>query len=588
MINTNNINMLWCSLIIEELYRSGAEYFVISPGSRSTPLTAAAAYHEEVVKKIHFDERGAAFYALGYARATGRPAVLICTSGTAPANYLPAVVEASNDLLPLILLTADRPPELRDTGANQTVIQPGIFSHFVRWEFDLPCPNENIKPELVLTTIDQAMAKTLGSPSGPVHLNCPFREPLAPDKTEQDFSDYLKSLERWRNSERPYTSYSRTSTAAGEKSLSRLTMILNQTGKGVLIAGRLKNRDESEAVITLSEKLGWPVFPDILSGLRLGADRHYIVNYYDRLLLSKKFHDRFQPETILHIGDRITSKKLLQFIENNSVENYIHITYHAERLDPAHKVSFRLQSDIKGLIQKILPSLSAQPEEGWPALFVGGNKLINEYFEQTLGNETGLYEPVVARLISKHISSESLLFISSSLPIRDMDMFASFSGPRIITAANRGASGIDGTVAAASGFAAGWRKPVTLLIGDLTLLHDLNSLALLKDSPVPVTVVVVNNHGGNLFSFLPIARHKDIFEKYFTTPHDLSFRAAAALFSLDYYQPGDVNTFIDHYRQAQHSGQPSLIEIDIDREKSRNFYHTINETITNRLDELYG
>ena len=588
MINTANINLLWCSLIVEELYRCGAAYFVLSPGSRSTPLTAAAAYHDEVNKKIHFDERGAAFHALGYARATGRPAVLICTSGTAVANYLPAVVEASNDHLPLILLTADRPPELRHTGANQTIIQPGIYSHYVRWEFDLPCPNENIKPEFVLTTVDQAIAKALEAPPGPVHLNCPFREPLAPEDTDSDFTGYTADLEHWRKTERPYTSYSKTITAAAETSFSRLTRILNQNGKGILIIGRLKNRIEGDAVLKLSEKLGWPVFPDILSGLRLGAGGKNFVQYYDRLLHSEKFRDKIKPDTILHIGGRVTSKKLLQFIENNPVENYIHITDHFERLDPAHKVTFRLQSDINNLVENIVPVLSAQPDDDWSALFTGSNKIIDDYIEQSFSDSAKLYEPVVARLISKQVTSNSNVYIASSLPIRDMDMFASTTGPRIITAANRGASGIDGTVASASGFAAGSQKPVTLLIGDLALLHDLNSLALLKNNPYPVTVVVVNNHGGSIFSFLPIARHKDIFEKYFTTPHDLSFKAAAAMFSLDYYQPGDLTTFINHYRQAQHSGQPSLIEIDIDRGESRRFYRTLNETITNRLDELYG
>ncbi len=587
MMNQANINILWGSLIIEELFRCGVEYFCLSPGSRSTPLTAAAGYHDRVMKKIHFDERGAAFHALGYVRATGRPAALICTSGTATANYLPAVVEASLDHLPLILLTADRPPELHDTGANQTITQPGLYGRHVRWQFDLPCPNEAVSPAVLLTTVDQAVYRALNHPRGAVHLNCMFREPLAPEDTDHDFTDYLAILDRWTNSEKPYTSYAQTVIIPDEKSLQKLTSMLSQSRKGLFIVGRLNNRREKEAVLKFSRALGWPVFPDILSGLRLGNPSPFIIPYYDRLLQSSSFRNRFNPDLIVHLGGRLTSKRLLQFLENIIPEDYVVVTDHPERCDPTHKVTFRIQSDIAYLVDKISSGLTAGADKSWLTFFEPGIKLVEEQLEAVVAENEKINVPAVARLISQQITEHNGLFIASSLPIRDMDMFADYRCAQVATAANRGASGIDGTLAAASGFAVGLQQPVTLYTGDLAMLHDLNSLALLKNNPYPVTLVIINNNGGGIFSFLPISAFPDILDKYFITPHDWHFEQAAAMFGLDYYRPADLKAFNDCYRKALDSRRSSIIEVIVNQKDSRQKYLSLQSDMITRLNESY-
>ncbi|MDF5732085.1 MAG: 2-succinyl-5-enolpyruvyl-6-hydroxy-3-cyclohexene-1-carboxylic-acid synthase, partial [Rhizonema sp. PD38] len=279
-LDVSNINSLWGSLIVEELIRNGVDYFVISPGSRSTPLTAAVARNSQARKVVCFDERGAAFHAIGYARATRNPVVLISTSGTAAANYYPAVIEAFTDGVPMMVLSGDRPPELRQTGANQTIQQFNLYGHYVKWQFELPCPDEKISPQMVLTTIDQAVYQTRKLPSGPVHLNCTFREPLAPTNAYIP-EIYLASLTRWQEKQKPYTQYTPSQVLPNEVSINQLAEIISQTKWGVLAVGQLKSHADIQAVSELAKKLQWPVFTDIQSGMRWESSLTNIIHYFD-------------------------------------------------------------------------------------------------------------------------------------------------------------------------------------------------------------------------------------------------------------------------------------------------------------------
>ncbi len=570
-IYQENLSILWGSLIIDELIRNGANYFCISPGSRSTPLTVAAARHPGAKNIVIYDERSAAFHALGYARGSGKPAVLICTSGTAIANYAPAVVEAAMDYIPMIILSADRPAEKIETGANQTIRQSNFFGDYVRWHFDLPSPNEEVNPEMVLTTIDHAVHQALSDPRGPVHINCHFREPLAPLKKKIS-PNYLKELEWWKTSHKPYTVYSVARKAALNSDIDKFSSVINATRKGLLVIGRLKSDEEYQAVKNLSDQLGWPVFADILSGLRLGNPQENLIPYFDLMLLAEEVHESLKPDTILHLGEQPASKRFLQFVEKVQPKNYLLVSSHSFRSDPTHRVTWRLVYHLEEFCHVIGTHLKPGFDEKWFKFLKDHCQALEKRINDILKTRTDISEPGVSRLLSEMIPDSHLLFLANSLPIREMDMFGDSGGARIRIAANRGVSGIDGTIASAIGFAVALNKPVTLLIGDLAFLHDLNSLTLLSSTAVPIIIVLINNGGGGIFSFLPIAGFKEVFEPYFGTPHSFSFEHAASLFRLDYATPRNLQELQKTYQAAIQKNKSILIEVRTDRQENYDFH----------------
>ncbi len=574
-LDAENLNALWASLLVEELVRNDVTYFCISPGSRSTPLTVAAARNPKARKLICTDERGAGFHALGYGRATGKPAAVITTSGTAVANLHPAVVEASMDRVPLLILSADRPPELRETGANQTIRQPGMFANDVRWQFDFPTPDEKITPQMVLTTIDQAVYRTLRSPAGPVHLNIMFREPLAPS-LEPVGEKYLKNLDVWHKNAKPYTKYSPPRFMPSTDSLDATIAALKNSHRGLLVVGRLHGLQESQAVFNLTQKLRWPVFADIASGLRLGKTAN--INYFDQLLLSAKFKNEFKPDIILHIGGQMTSKRFLQFAEANPDIQYIQVTNHPFRHDPAHIVDLRIEADISLFCQAVAEKIEKHSNSNQMSSLKQKSRIVENVIAAFIKESDKICEPAVARIISQNIPKHHAVFLGNSMPIRDMDMYADPRGNQVPVGTNRGASGIDGLIASAAGFATGLERPVTLLIGDLAFLHDLSSLALLQKSSQPLIIVLINNRGGGIFSFLPIAKFADVFD-YFETPHEFSFKNAADLFKIAYFSPQTRNDFVQTYRRAIAKEQTALIEVQTHKDENIDLHRQLQKKI---------
>jgi len=563
-LETARANRLWAHLIVEELVRCGVDFFCVAPGSRSTPLVAALAKNAKAKSLVHFDERGTAFAALGYARATGRPAAWITTSGTAVANGLPAIVEAATDGVPMVLLTADRPPELRQTGANQTIDQPDIFGDFVRWRFDLPAPSLDVDPSSVLTTVDQAAYRAGRSPKGPVHLNLMFREPLIPGPGEDGAPDGVPK--RWRAAAGPYTRYAATEPAVDEAEVEALWERLRPVGRGLVVAGRLASRAQGEAVEGLADLLGWPLLPDAGSQVRLGGNGRSAA-FYDVLLADGAFAEGHAPEAVLHFGGRALSKRLEGFVARHRPDPYVVVREHPFRLDPAHIVTHSVESGIEAFCVALGRASSGRParsDASWAAGWREASARAGSALDRTLAGRGALEEPLVARLVSAEIPEGHGLVAASSMPVRDLDAFAVAGGAGVPVAANRGASGIDGTVATAAGFARGTGRPVTLLIGDLALLHDLNSLAMLRG--LPVTVVVLNNDGGGIFSFLPVSAHDSFFEPFFGTPQGVGFGHAAAMFGLSYEEPGSTEEFLSAYRKAISADGPSLIEVGTDRD----------------------
>ena len=574
--DTPRANRLWATLIVEELVRSGVDFFCVAPGSRSTPLVAALAENKAAKSLIHFDERGTAFVALGYARASGRPAAWITTSGTAVANGLPAVAEAATDGVPMILLTADRPPELRQTGANQTIDQPDIFGDFVRWRFDLPAPEEAVDPAMVLTTVDQAVYRARRAPSGPVHLNLMFREPFIPEGPDEE----LPAPARWKKSAAPYTRYAATRPAVDLDEIERLWEALRPMKRGLVVAGRLPSRKQGEAVLQLAESIGWPLLPDVGSQVRLGAHSENLVPYYDALLASEPFKEAHAPEAVLHFGGRPLSKRLEQFLAQSGPDPYVVARENPFRLDPGHRVTHSIEISVPDLCATLaeVAGDDASADYLWARSWREASKKVDGYLDRVFERMEQLNEPFVARLISRRLPEGHALVVASSMPIRDLDTYAAPDGAPAPLAANRGASGIDGTVATAAGFARGAERPVTLLIGDLALLHDLNSLAVLRG--MPVVVVVLNNDGGAIFSFLPVARHEAFFEPYFGTPQGVSFEGAAKMFGLEYDLPRTAGEFAESYRVATTRNTPTLIEVRTERRENTELHRKLLSEIS--------
>ena len=590
---TSNLNHLWAGLLVEELVRGGVECFFIAPGSRSTPLTVAVTQHEGARAVLHYDERGSAFAALGYGRATGRPAGWVTTSGTAVANGLPAAVEAATDGVPMLFLTADRPPEKRDTGANQTIDQVGIFGEYVRHAVDLPAPTTEIAPEMVLTTAAQAVHFSRRTPPGPVHLNCMFRKPLAPTEDGRDYAAYLDGLRDWRSGDAPYTRRPVTVPSAVPGERDALAEALHGTERGLVVCGRLDSEKDARAARRLAEQLGWPLVPDATSRLRLAGDGP-VVPFSDQVLASDAFRENHRVEAVLHLGGHSVSKRLRLFLKACRPAPYVVARTDARRLDPDHCVTAHVETAVAPFCDALVELLArAGPQqeapEGWLRRWQRADADAAHALDDFAAEAEALSEPLVARLVSRYRPPGGALVLGSSMPVRDFNRYAWASGEKTALMpvfANRGASGIDGTVATAAGVCEGLaedeRRPVTLLLGDLALLHDLNALALLRERPV--TVVVLNNGGGGIFHFLPIAEHTEVFEPNFTTPHDVAFEQAAAMFGLAYHQPTTAEAFTEAYGQSSRSGTPTLIEVRTDREENRALHEALEARVARAVE----
>jgi len=578
-MNNKEITTLWCRLIIEELGRHGIHRFCISPGSRSTPLTAAAARNAGTRCAIFPDERAAAFFALGFARATGKPAVLICTSGTAVANYFPAVVEASFSNLPILVLSADRPFELFETGANQTIRQQGLFGTYSRWNIELPEPSEAIPAEALLSTIDYAVGRSLGSPPGPVHLNIPFREPFDPVNLSGP-TPWEASLILWKQNNEPLNSFAVSRKIADRAVVDRTKALLKNASSPLIVAGQLESRTDAEAIGSLAETLDIPLYADISSQLRMDGRREPL----QPLLLSKRFTASFNPDLILHFGGKIVGKQLAITIKNRAPKHFIVITNSSRRYNPDHNVTLQIEAN-PGEFAKLLV-----PEKSRSGKHERSLKALSDEIEKELDNYCASGKPLTeistARILSGMIPESHGLFIANSMPIRDMDTYAALrkNGSAPLCAMNRGASGIDGNIATAAGLAQGLGTPVTLLIGDISFLHDLNSLTLLQGMEQPLHIVVVNNNGGGIFSFLPVATQKDIFETNFGTPQNYSIRAAAETFGISYNSPSSPESFKASYADLSRSDVSGIIEVNGSREENLAEHRRVNEQLRNIID----
>ena len=582
--DNSNLNQYWAELIIEELVRNGVTYICIAPGSRSAPLVVAAARHAGVQTFLAYDERSLGFHALGVARATNRPAAIITTSGTAVANLYPAVVEAASDAVPMMILTADRPPELIDTGANQTIRQDRFFGDYVRWHFDLPCPDQAVSPSMVLTTIDQAVYRSVSDLPGPVHLNCRYREPLEPSGCSVP-SGYDLVIENWKTSRVPFTRYAMAKQTLPPAGISTLTSIVENIDRGMIVAGQLSTQIQANAVLSLAQKTQWPVYADISSQLRFSGAATHPIRYYDQELLSEEFNKLAKPDVVLHFGSRTTSKRLWQYFDQNRPQRYVVIKQTPTRHDPAHYVTDHVQADIVDVCQTLSEQIAGNSTNKFADFFGDKSKKIEAVIHETIAQTDAMTEPFISRTVSELIPESSCLFLSNSMPVRDMDLYAKSIEKSIKVATNRGVSGIDGILSTAAGFAAGHEKMLTLVTGDIAMLHDLNALSVLNKLKVPMIIVVINNQGGGIFDFLPVSQHPDVFESHFVVPHEYRFKGVSETFKIPYVAAGDKQTFAESYQAATTEKTTTLIEVFTGREDNLKLRKQIKHKILEVLQQ---
>ncbi|XP_031479416.1 protein PHYLLO, chloroplastic isoform X2 [Nymphaea colorata] len=608
-----NINSLWATLIVEECCRLGLTYFCIAPGSRSSPLAVAAASHPNATCISCFDERSLAFHAVGYARGSCGPAVVITSSGTAVSNLLPAVVEASEDFVPLLLLTADRPPELQDVGANQAINQVNHFGSFVRYFFSLPPPDDHIPAKIVLTTIDSAVHHATISPCGPVHINCPFREPLHNGYERWDAS-CLVGTNLWTSKVKPFTKYISIAHASvfsyeGDISeqLKEVLNLINGAAQGLLVLGGIHSEDDIWAVLLLAQHLRWPVAPDILSGLRqrkvmtslLDSEKKFMfIDHLDHALLSESVRAYIKPDVVVQIGSRLTSKRIARMLEMCSPQSYIMVEKHPHRHDPSHIVTHRIQCSIVEFASVILKFVQPSTRSNWCTWLQALNAMVAWEISFRLHAEESLSEPFVAQVVSEALYPDAAMFLGNSMIIRDFDNYAhtwmqsdergayKFTklgvpsiGVRV--AGNRGASGIDGLLSTAIGFAVGSKKRVLVVIGDMSFLHDTNGLAILNQRMLrkPVTIVVINNRGGAIFRLLPIADRTpaSIMERYFYTSHDVKVAELCMAHGVKHLQVQTKKELQDALALSHQSLSDCVIEVNSFIEKNATFHSDLQK-----------
>ena len=579
-----NRNTLWGRAIAAELARSGVRTVVISPGSRSTPLTVACDEHDDIETISVLDERSAGFFALGRARRTGEVTPLISTSGTAAANYHPAVIEASEGRVPLLLLTADRPPELRDSGANQTVDQEKLYGDAVRWYKDLPEPvAEDRTLRSLRTDVCRAVGTAEGTPAGPVHLNVPFKKPLEPTPVDGDVPADLADLAAMGRGDEPFVSRTTGSPQLDDQELRKLAEKL-RVDRGLIVAGPADPPGiTAESVTALSHATGFPILADPLSGLRFGGHTRVapVIGGYDAYVDTAVTESWPDPEVVVRLGASPTSKPLRKYLAGTDAQQFV-VDPAGEWREAEFTASELVVADpdrLCGQLSQVVRSGgSAAWRDRWTDAEAAHRETLNRRGEMLF--EGGVLADVVAGL-----PDPATLVVSNSMPVRDLDRFGAPSTTSVTTVGNRGASGIDGVVSTALGAAHGTTDHLTLVVGDLAYYHDMNGLAAIGRADVDVTIVLINNDGGGIFHMLPIESFEPPFTRQFKTPHGIEFEPTGELYGLDYQRVDERAAFREAYSKAVSAGGSSVIEVRTDAESSHAVREELQAETVDRLVE---
>lgn len=562
----------------DELGRCAVAGACTSPGSRSSPIVLALTADEQIATWSHLDERVAGFFALGLAKATGRPAVLTCTSGTAAAQYLPAIIEAHEAGVPLIVITADRPPELREVGAGQAIDQVKLYGDAVRWFFDVG--THEATPERgrwIRTLACRAVATAegrFGDRPGPVHLNWALREPLIPP------AEMPEDPQPGRPGGAPWL---RCTPAPAANSLDGAENVLAAARRGVIVAGALRDADEGGAVAELAVRLRWPLLADPLSGARPGATA---IAHYDAFL---RHCAPAAPDLVLRAGDLPTSKPLRQWLAALDVPQ-VGVGARAAWADPDGRLTHLVPGAADAVCHALIffldtpdVSIAMSPADpGWLKLWRDADDAAARGIATALGD--GLSEPAVARAVAERLPDDAALVVASSMPIRDVETFAPVDAPARVLS-NRGANGIDGTLATAFGVAAGYDGPVAVLLGDVAFAYDLSALLCAARHGQALAIVVLNNNGGGIFEFLPLSTiDRATFEEHVATPPGLEIAKAADLYGCDHVEPADLPAFHAALEAALASDRTTIIEVRTERAANVALHREVWAAVSAALD----
>ena len=559
--------------ITASLIRSGVRHVVVSPGSRSTPLAYAFAMTDGIRVHLQTDERSAAYYALGLAKGSGQPVAMLCTSGTAASNYMPALTEAKYARVPLVAITADRPHELREVGAPQAIDQAGMYGRTVKYSIDFPIPENRPETlEFITRHVRRAISMAVDAPAGPVHLNVPFREPLLIDFEAEAAEPAFREVFRGH-------------TAPDPDMVNWLEGASRSAEKGLIIAGELPAGFDRDAFWRFAETLGWPVLADPLSGLRSEVPesvRPLCIASYDAILKHPGFAEGMSPDMVVRFGPQPVSKPLAQFLKACRPEVFAVADESPSFRDPYHLATHHLQCSPEILLG-VRPGGTGNGE--YARLWAQADAIAEE--ETAAAVRSGNDEGAMAGVLFRDMSGGSDLFTSSSMPIRDADTFFLKTGKDIGIFANRGTNGIDGVVSTALGLQSARNRPGYLLIGDLAMLHDQNGLIATRFAEADMTIVIMNNDGGGIFSYLPQAGEERYFEQLFGTPTGLKFNHLAAMYGLQY----DAVDGADAFREALGKKKETpvrIIEAFSDRNVNLAEHRKLWARICERLDGLWN
>jgi 2-succinyl-5-enolpyruvyl-6-hydroxy-3-cyclohexene-1-carboxylate synthase len=554
-LSTAEYNVRAAGALIDELAKSGVRHLCMAPGSRSSPLVLAADRHPDIVLYMITDERSAAFFALGIAKASGEPAAVGCTSGTAAVNFGPAIVEAALAHVPLIVLTADRPPEQVDVSAAQTIRQTGLFTNHARWSVAAPVPDASLNIDRAFRNLGARLAAVSRTEHGPVHANLPLREPLWDERADQ-------LLAETRRGGPPATRVAGAHPAPDSSALEQLGQRLSTCTRGVIVAGpRDVGRLDVEVVTTLAEKLGWPILADGLSEMRPSvSESDLVLDTHEILARCPSTSRRLQPDAVIRIGAPPTSKALSQLLNTWNASPHVVLTARKDWPDPSLLASDIVGGDPSDTLRALGGRLTRNPDRSWLHAWISAAERARSVLTEASTSER--FEGALAHAVVASLAPGDQLVVGNSMPVRDLDTFAANLAPGVRVHANRGANGIDGVMSTALGIAAASDARTVALIGDLSFVHDIGALQIAKRHAVNLTVVVPNNDGGGIFNFLP--KPTTGFEELFATPHGLDLGNLVRAHGIGFISADNTSDVVAALAEATNG--PCVIEMCFDRE----------------------